>query len=104
VNRFGLAREATAGIPWLRLRYEDLFDADGAALRRLLRFLDLPPRDAARAALSERIDRQHFATWVRPVPVAAAAHPRIAEVAAALGYALDDASAWSGTARYFGGN
>lgn len=101
VNRFGLEQERALGVPWLRLGYDELFAADGAGLRRLLAFLDLPQSEAILGARAARVDRHQFITLEQPQPVDAAQHPAIAAVAAAMGYRLDDAAAWNGAARYF---
>ena len=88
VHALGLHLEDTLDVPWLRLKYEDLFQEDG--LDRLLDFLDLPRRDAMTAALDQWFDAYSFKT-TRTVDVEAyARHPSIMSVARELGYeALD---------------
>lgn len=108
VNQFGLAQQQRLhpsttlriGLPWLRLDYTDLFGGDG--LNRLLRFLELPEQAQAQQARAERVDRHRFFTLEQPAAAQTAGHPRIAGVAAALGYRLDAPSAWDGAGRYFG--
>ena len=88
VHALGLHLEDTLGVPWLRLKYEDLFQEDG--LDRLLDFLDLPRRDAIYAALRQWFDAYSYKS-TRPLDVDAyARHPSVASVARELGYeALD---------------
>ncbi len=43
VHTFGIRCQSSLGVPWLRLKYEDLFAGDG--LQQLLAFLDLAPHE-----------------------------------------------------------
>lgn len=87
VNALGLAMEAKGGLPWLRLRFEDLFAADG--LVQVLGFLGLSQAPRLDALRGERIDR-HRSVLAAPERVTALAeHPEIAALAEALGYAMD---------------
>jgi len=84
MHHFALALEARAGVPWLRLSYEDIFGGDG--LDRLLVFLDLPRRRSIFAALAQQTDgyrRTSAADWD---PQTVGRHPRTIETAARIGY------------------
>lgn len=87
VNALALALEAQSGLPWLRLRFEDLFAGDG--LERLLGFLGLPTDPALAALRDQRIDRHH-ALLAAPEPLATLAeHPDVLALAQTLGYSPD---------------
>lgn len=100
VHRYGLKLEAELGVPWLRVRYEELMSRAG--LTRLLDFLDLPPRDALFDAITLAEDRFHYLTdiwW----DFASAQHlPALGETAAALGYDLADVDEAALRRRYLG--
>ena len=84
INALGLKLEDELGVPWLRLRSEDMFKGDG--LERLIAFLELPRRDAIFEARARRVDNYTLGTNVPIKGDAIADHPRVMEVARALGY------------------
>ncbi len=87
VNAFALDLQSRLDLPWLRLRFENLFQAQG--LGQLLGFLDLPPSDRM---LGRRKDRVDAYQWQVAAPAAGQTlheHPRVIELAAQFGYALD---------------
>jgi len=84
VNLLGLRLERQLGVPFLRLKSEDLFHADG--LDRLLDFFGLPRRDAIYAARSIAVDRWRHYTSAEIDPSSIAKHPEIMAVAKQLGY------------------
>jgi hypothetical protein len=88
VNAFGLALESRLQVPWLRLRYEDLFHGDG--LERLLAFLDLQPCAAVSHRRAEVIDEHHSYLAAGEDWRSIHAHPRALEIADQLGYSVED--------------
>lgn len=76
--------EGELGIPWLRIRYEDLFEGD--ALDRLLDFLELPRRPAIYEALKQPKDGYRMVSRQGWDPRSVADHPRVIELAKRLGY------------------
>lgn len=86
VNAFGLRLERASTTPWLRLRYEDLFDPRSDALARLLVFLHLPAETIHQIDRGERVDQFHYHLAQWPEPELVARHPCVLAVAAALGY------------------
>jgi hypothetical protein len=86
VNGLGLRLEREAGVPWLRVRYEDLFDANHRALSDLMAFVEAPSEAATNANRGERIDQHRFAIESPPDLTAIAKHPIVIELARQLGY------------------
>jgi hypothetical protein len=84
VHALGLELQKTLGVPWLRIKSEELFTEAGLA--RLLAFLELPERDTMRAALGQRVDHFSFKTDAAWDVASIERHPRVVEVAEALGY------------------
>jgi SEC-C motif len=86
INLLGLRLERELGVPWLRLRSENLFGGDG--LGRLLAFLELPRREPAYAARARPYDGYAQGTRVKlEVELETLAdHPRIVALARTLGY------------------
>lgn len=84
VNALGLRLERELGVPFLRLKFEELFQADG--LDRLLDFLELPRRAAIYAARTHDFDRWHQYTTAKIKPSVIGNHPQIMAVAKQLGY------------------
>lgn len=89
VNAFGLRLEQSAGVPWLRVRFEDLQRGD--ALPHLIDFAGaaVPP-----AAPAGGVDAYHYATCFWSSPRLIERHPEVLRVATALGYdplAFDEA-------------
>lgn len=87
VNALALALQGESGLPWLRLRFEDLFAAEG--LERLLDFLGLPSDARLEALRGQRIDRYHGMLAASEPLAALAQHPEVIGLAHALGYAAD---------------
>ena len=83
------------GVPWLRTTYEGLFEGDGLA--RLHAFLGIPG-PSMDAGSSPCVDAYRFLVPSTPDLASAAGHPRVWEVAAALGYARPgpDGILWRG--------
>lgn len=84
VHAFALRWQQGAGVPWLRLDAAELFTAPGLA--RLAAFLGLTAGPELQAATQEVVDEHRFllAEWIEPGVIAR--HPRVVEVAQALGY------------------
>lgn len=100
VNALALRLERAGGMTWLRLRYEDMFDAHSDALARLGRFLDRPIEAVARMDRRAQVDRHRFMLAQGPELERIARHPRVAAVAEALGYRVEDFSREELTARF----
>ncbi len=100
VNAFGLEWASRLDAPWLRLRMEDLFHADGLA--RLLDFLGLPPRDAMDRWRDAVVDDQHAVLAAMHDWQRIHAHPHAIAVAQALGYAVDAVDPPAMARRYLG--
>lgn len=100
INLLGLRLERQLGVPWLRLRSEDLFCGDG--LDRLLAFLDLPRREAILAARSRPQDSYAQGTRVKLESdlESIGSHPRIVALARTLGYDAFDFDRARLSARY----
>lgn len=84
INAFGLELEQTCEGRWLRLRFEDLFGGNG--LERLLDFMKLPVRDDILKARDTLEDNFHAKTRTPWDVNTIKEHPRIIEIAKALGY------------------
>jgi hypothetical protein len=86
IGLLGLRWERELGVPWLRLRSEDLFGADG--LDRLLDFIGVPRRPPIYAARNTQFDAYVMGTRVRLEAQARSIgeHPRIIALARQLGY------------------
>lgn len=84
VHALGLRLETSLGVPWLRLDMRELFAAPG--LEKLCTFLGVACAPELIATTREVIDehRFHVPDWIEPSVVAR--HPRVVEVARALGY------------------
>lgn len=84
INALGLKLESELGVPWLRVRSEDVFRGDG--LDRVVEFLELPRREAIFAARAKRVDDYMMGTNVPIRAEAIADHPVIADLARGFGY------------------
>jgi hypothetical protein len=84
LHGLALKMEGELGVPWLRLRYEDLFHGD--ALDRILDFLDLPRRRSIYAARNQPTDGYRRTARTEWNPRLIERHPRVIEIAARLGY------------------
>jgi len=86
INLLGLRLERQLGVPWLRLRSEDLFGGDG--LDRLLGFLGLPRRAAIYEARQHPLDNHAQGTCARLDSDldSVGDHPRIVDLARTFGY------------------
>lgn len=87
VNAFALDLQSRLDLPWLRLRFEDLFQAEGAD--QLLTFLGLPPSDHMFGRRQDRVDAYRWHVPALAGGEALSEHPRVIELAAQFGYALD---------------
>lgn len=97
VNALGLKLEAAARVPWLRIRFEDLFQGD--ALSQLAGFLGIVAPDSAALSKSEDEYRYVCDSWWNPQDIQK--HPEIMGVAARLGYDLLDFDEQKLRRRYF---
>jgi hypothetical protein len=100
VNVFGLIQQERLGVPWLRLSYEALFQADG--LDSLLSFLGLPHRESIFAARTRPVDRFQYMTPMWPDLRVVEQHPHVVEVANLLGYDMTDIVVEALYRRYLG--
>lgn len=84
INACAIDYQRRATCPWLRVKYEELFTEEG--LRRLIAFLELPPRPGIQERLLSRVDK--FGHVDPPVgdPVDLDRHPRILALISELGY------------------
>lgn len=98
INALGLKLETELGVPWLRVRSEDMFRGDG--LEQLLEFLELPRRDTMIAARAKRVDQYVMGTNVPLRAGLVAEHPRVVELAGRFGYDPLDYSETRLNARY----
>lgn len=99
VNGFALRLESELGVPWLRLRSEDLFKGDGLAA--MLAFLDLPAF-GKNPATDEVVDRFRYLSGVWTEWQAILNHPRALEIAGKLGYGFDGIDESALMRRYLG--
>lgn len=85
VNALGLKQEETSGVPWMRMRFEELFN--GLALQDLLDFIGLAKQGNIDTELENTKDEFHYLcdAWWHPQDIQK--YPEICEVAARLGYA-----------------
>jgi hypothetical protein len=91
-----------ADVPCLRVRSERLLSGKRSELERLLGFMGLPRRREWLAHAKRRVDRWHHHTDQVVDPLAVRRHPRTVEVAAELGYDLDELDMAALEARYRG--
>jgi hypothetical protein len=94
INHFALRlRESFATVPWLSLRFEDVFSEQGGRhLMQLAQFLDVPIRESFLACRQRKTDR-----YVRTVPdffdgSMIDRYPEALELAGRLGYTASDVS------------
>ncbi len=88
VHGLGLALESELGVPWLRIRYEDLFSEE--CMERLLTFLVLPRREPLFQAKASFVDRFRYLTEIWWDPGMLDRHPGVGAVAERLGYRMGD--------------
>lgn len=100
VNGFGLNQQKQLGIPWLQLRFEDLFGGQG--LDNLLDFLGLPRRPAIFEARTRTVDRFRYLSFDGDTSLSLALHPKIDAIAKELGYNLSTPINTRERQRYFG--
>ena len=86
VHAFSLDLESRLDVPWLRLRYEDLFDGD--VLVRLVDFLELPHRAGIFSHRTALVDRYQFLNNVWQLWQIIDNPPRVKVIAQQLGYSL----------------
>ena len=87
VHAFAIDLQSRLDAPWLRLRYEDIFNGDG--LERLLEFLNLPHRARIFNERSEVVDKYRYLSGVWQDWRIIENHPRATAIAQQLGYNLD---------------
>ncbi len=87
VQALALELQGHTSVPWLQLRFEDLFNGDG--FYRLLEFLDLPAPTTAFANTKKIIDQYHYLTTAPQDWRAITNHPHAIQLAQALKYNLE---------------
>lgn len=100
VHSFGLKLQVELGVPWLRVRYEELMSRGG--LSPLLKFLGLPQREALFEALATSEDRFHYLTDIWWDLSSAQCLPAMVETAVILGYDVLDVNEAELRWRYLG--
>jgi hypothetical protein len=100
VNAFALRLERAAGVPWLRVRYEDLFGDAGETLAELVAFAGGAVENVSEADRAMGVDRHRFALSEWPDLARLSRHPAVAHVAMQLGYRLEDYAADRISARF----
>ena len=100
ITQLGLRYERELGVPWLRVRSEDMFA--GPALDDLLDFIGMPRRDSIHAAREVRVDDYLMGTNVKLEAdyQSIRRHPRIAAIAQEVGYDPFDFNTRQLAARY----
>lgn len=88
VNALGLRLEETGGVPWMRMRFEDLFK--GVALQELMGFIGLAEQGGVAMELENAKDEFRYLcdSWWHPQDIQK--YPEIVEVATRLGYDPQD--------------
>lgn len=86
VNALGLRLEREAGIPWLRITYEELFNPAAKAWPRLSEFVGAPAAAAQAVDRAQRVDQHRSVLETPPDVSQIAAHPRIVALAEEFGY------------------
>jgi len=99
VHSCGLRLETQSGVPWLRIRYEDLFS--GKALPALLDFMALPRREEIFSALQLRTDKFRYIIPGRVNVGAVKDHPDVIQTAVKLGYDVHNYDEAEISRRYF---
>lgn len=100
VNGFALRLETELGVPWLRLRSEDLFKGDGLAA--MLAFLDLPTDTGKIPPHGEVVDRFQYLSGIWTEWQTILSHPRALQIAGELGYNFDGIDESALKRRYLG--
>lgn len=88
VNALALDLESRLGVPWLRLKFEDLFGGDG--LEELFAFLEVPLPPEIRATLRSQADDFRYVSDAWQDWRIIENHPSVLTVLGKLGYSLDD--------------
>lgn len=88
VNSFALCLQEKLNVPWLRLRFEDLFAREGLAI--LLDFLELPHREAIFEQRNITIDRFRYISGVWDDWRIIEQHPRVLALADQFGYDFEE--------------
>ena len=88
VNTLALHLQSQKDLPWLQVRYEDLFAGDGLA--RVLDFLELPPCEDAFGQRDLHVDQFQSITSTWPDWRKIHEHPQAVMLANRYGYSLDD--------------
>ena len=84
INAFGLALEQNLGVPWLRLKYEELFGGNGIAA--LHDFLGLPPASPETDDRRTQVDQYRYLAAGLDDWQAITRHPRTLHTSQQLGY------------------
>ena len=90
INSWALdLRAKCSNVPWLSLKFEDIFGQNGDAdLRRLLEFLDFPINDKFIKARAKRLDRYRAKTSEQFYSQISMELPKVAIISEQLGYQL----------------
>jgi hypothetical protein len=103
VHRYGLeAVGRLDGIPFLRLRAEDVLGGRRTTLERLLAFMELPWRDGWVEHAGRLVDRWHHRTDTPVDPTLVLSHPLAVQTASRLGYDAAQFDRAALAARYSG--
>jgi hypothetical protein len=100
VHCFALRCEKSLGLPWFRVRFEELFSTE--ALSTLAGFLGVPLRSALIEAIASREDEHRSLTDIWWDVGSAARLPVLSELASELGYDLNDVDEPALRRRYLG--
>lgn len=88
VQAFALEQQSRLHVPWLRVRYEDLFKSEGFAA--ILNFLNLPVNDRSLNFGSQRVDKFQYVSQVWQDWRVIHHHPRALSIAETLGYDVNE--------------
>lgn len=84
-------RKTFEGVPWLSVKYEDVFSENGGReIRKVLAFLSLPARGVFLNSLGDRIDRFSLKTDAKIDARSINNYPKAVELMQKLGYGLGD--------------
>lgn len=88
VQAFALEQQARLNVPWLHIRYEDLFK--NHAISEILDFLNLPVDDKSLSFQSQRVDKFQYISPVWQDWRIIHTHPRTLSIAETFGYHMNE--------------